>query len=84
MRAVRDAVADGMPAGNGPKGPTTFSADFLRVVPKKGRADTDGPVTIEEPRGIIHGVGMVLDNETRTIKLKSGVRGTLSPEAAPK
>jgi lipopolysaccharide export system protein LptC len=79
VRAVRDAVADRMPAGDGPKGPTTFSSDTLRVVPKKGWAETDGPVTIEEPRGTIHGVGMKVDNEARTIKLKSGVHGTLSP-----
>lgn len=84
VRAIRDAVPDGTPAGNEPRGPTTFSADFLRVVPKKGRADTDGPVTIEEPRGTIHGVGMVFDNEARTIKLKAGVHGTLSPGLAPK
>ena len=52
-------------------------------MPKKGRAETDGPVTIEEPRGIIHGVGMVLDNDAQTIKLKSAVRGTLQPNIAP-
>jgi lipopolysaccharide export system protein LptC len=49
-------------------------------VPKKGRAEADGPVTVEEPRGIIHATGMVVDNDARTIKLRSGVRGTLSPE----
>ena len=62
----------------------TLTAETLTVVPKKGRAETDGPVTVEEPRGIIHATGMVVDNEARTIKLKSGVRGTLSPEIAPK
>jgi LPS export ABC transporter protein LptC len=62
----------------------TFDADFLRVIPKLGRAETDGPVTIQEPRGIIHGVGMVLDNRARTLKLKSGVHGTLSPDLPPK
>jgi len=83
VRATRDALPDGAAAGNEPKGPITLSSEALRVVPKKGRAETDGPVTVEEPRGIIHAVGMAVDNEAHTIKLKSGVHGTLSPEIAP-
>jgi LPS export ABC transporter protein LptC len=84
VRATRDAIPDGTPAGNEPKGPITFTSETLRVIPKKGRAETDGPVTVEEPRGIIHSVGMTVDNEAHTIKLRSGVHGTLSPEIAPK
>lgn len=84
VRATRDALPEGTPAGSDPKGPITLTAETLRVVPKKGRAETDGPVTVEEPRGIIHAVGMAVDNEAHTIKLKSGVHGTLSPEIAPK
>jgi len=83
VRGTRDALPDGTPASNDPKGPITFTAETLRVVPKKGRAETDGPVTVEEPRGIINAVGMAVDNEAHTIKLKSGVHGTLSPEIAP-
>jgi lipopolysaccharide export system protein LptC len=83
VRAIRDSLPEGTPAGNEPKGPITLSAETLRVVPKKGRADTDGPVTVEEPRGIIHSNGMTVDNEAHTIKLKSGVHGTLAPEIAP-
>ena len=83
VRAIRDSLPPGTPAGNEPKGPITLSAETLRVVPKKGRAETDGPVTVEEPRGIIHAVGMAVDNEAHTIKLKSGVHGTLAPEIAP-
>jgi len=84
VRATRDAIPEGAAAGNDPRGPITFTSETLRVVPKKGRAETDGPVTVEEPRGIIHAVGMAVDNEAHTIKLHSGVRGTLSPEIAPK
>jgi lipopolysaccharide export system protein LptC len=84
VRATRDALPDDAPAGTDPKGPITLTSDTLRVIPKKGRAETDGPVTVEEPRGIIHAVGMVVDNEAHTIKLKSGVHGTVSPEIAPK
>ncbi len=66
VRATRDADVRGRPrAGNGRAGPVTFTTDMLRVVPEEGRAETDRPVTIEEPRGIIQGVGMVLDNEAR-------------------
>jgi lipopolysaccharide export system protein LptC len=83
VRAIRDSLPEGTPAGNEPKGPITLSAETLRVVPKKGRAETDGPVTVEEPRGIIHANGMTVDNEAHTIKLKSGVHGTLAPEIAP-
>ena len=84
VRATRDALPDGTRAGTDPKGPITLTAETLRVIPKKGRAETDGPVTVEEPRGIIHAVGMVVDNEAHTIKFKSGVHGTMSPEIAPK
>ena len=88
VRGTRDALPEGStPAGTvargDPKGPITFTSETLRVVPKKGLASTDGPVTVEEPRGIINAVGMAVDNEAHTIKLKSGVHGTLSPEIAP-
>ena len=84
VRATRDALPDGGPTSERPKGPITLTTETLRVDPEEGRAETDGPVTVEEPRGIIHAIGMVVDNEAQTIKLKSGVRGTLSPEIAPK
>ena len=57
---------------------------MLRVTPKQSRAETDRLVTIEEPRGIIQGVGMVYDNDLHTFKLKSAVRGTLQPNNIPK
>ena len=62
-------------------GPVKLTTDFLRVLPGKGVADTDRPVTIEEPRGIIQGVGAVLDNQSRTMKVKSGVRGSFQPDS---
>jgi lipopolysaccharide export system protein LptC len=84
VRATRDALPDGGSTKEGFKGPITLTAETLQVTPKKGRAETDGPVTIEEPRGIINAVGMVVDNDARTIRFKSGIRGSLSPELAPK
>ena len=84
VRATRDAIPENEPASDGLRGPVTMSADKLKVVPKKGLAEADGPVTVEEPRGIIHATGMVVDNDARTIKLRSAVRGTLSPEIVSK
>jgi lipopolysaccharide export system protein LptC len=83
VRATRDA----MPAtarDRNPLGEATFATEMLRVIPKEGRAETDVLVTIEEAHGIIKGVGMVLDNNSRTVKLKSAVRGTLQPNHVPK
>jgi len=83
VRAVRDAVPSG--AGGEPgSGRMTLVTEYLRVEPKEERVVTDKPVTIEEPRGIIHSVGMELDNKARTLKLKSNVRGTLQPHTAAK
>ena len=84
VRATRDAAAPKAPSDGSPIGPATFTTDMLRVIPKRSRAETDRPVTIEEPHGIIRGVGMILDNEAHTIKLKSAVSGTLQPARLPK
>jgi len=79
VRATRDASPSPAPSDGMPTGPAIVTTEFLRIIPKLSRAETDKAVTIEEPRGIIHGVGMVLDNTARTFKLKSAVRGTLQP-----
>ena len=84
VRATRDAETKAPAGGGTPLGPATFTTDMLRVMPKESRAETDRPVTIEDPRGIIQGVGMVYDNSLRTVKLKSSVRGTLQPNNIPK
>jgi lipopolysaccharide export system protein LptC len=84
VRATRGATTGKTVGGDAPQGLTTFTTELLRVIPKRSRAETDAPVTIEEPRGIIHATGMVLDNDARTIKLKSNVRGTLQPQPQPK
>ena len=83
VRATRDAAPAARP-GETPIGAATFTTETLRVIPKQQRAETDALVTIEEARGIISGVGMVLDNTARTVKLKSSVRGTLQPNKSAK
>ena len=82
VKARRDAGAAA--DGKAVEGPTSLATELLRVVPKQGRADTDQRVTIEDPRGIIEAVGMSLDNNTHTLKLKSGAHGTLQPKAISK
>ncbi len=84
VRATRAAEGSPSARGGAPVGPATFTTDMLRVTPKQSRAETDRLVTIEEPRGIIQGVGMVYDNDLHTFKLKSAVRGTLQPNNIPK
>jgi hypothetical protein len=77
------APKPGAPAGEA-TGPITVTTQMLRVYPKTARAETTEAVTIEEPRGIIRAVGMEFDNQARTLKLKSNVRGTLQPQSPAK
>jgi lipopolysaccharide export system protein LptC len=90
VRALRDATpaAAAKPgtskAGDAPSGPVTLTTEYLRITPKTGRAVSDREVTIEEPRGIIRSVGMEIDTHANTLKLKSGVRGTIQPELSRK
>jgi len=83
VHATRDA-AEATPRDKNPMGAATVTTEKLRIIPKEGRAETDVLVAIEEARGIIQGVGMVLDNNARTVKLNSAVRGTLQPSKLPK
>lgn len=82
VRAVREAgrTTPGAEAA----GPVTVTTEYLHVIPDRELARTDKAVTIEEPRGIIRSVGLELDNKAKTLKLHSGVRGTLQPQALPK
>jgi len=64
-------------------GPLTLSTEYLHVIPRQDKADTDRAVTIREPRGIIEAVGLELDNKTKTLKLKSKVQGSFEPRAIP-
>ena len=84
VRATRDATPQPAPGGGTAVGPATFTTEMLRITPKSSSAETDKAVTIEEPRGIIQGVGMVYDNQAHTFKLKSALRGTLQPNKVSK
>ncbi|HVE50448.1 MAG TPA: LPS export ABC transporter periplasmic protein LptC [Casimicrobiaceae bacterium] len=73
------ATRAGETTGEERAGPITLATEYLHVIPKADRAQTDKPVTITESRGIIHANGLVLDNNAKTVKLNSKVRGTIQP-----
>lgn len=76
VHAVRDAPSDPQQGG----GAITLVTEYLHVVPDKDLAETDRPVTITEPRAIIHAVGMQLNSKTRVMKLSSQVRGQFTSQ----
>ncbi|HCI13841.1 MAG: LPS export ABC transporter periplasmic protein LptC [Gallionellales bacterium GWA2_60_142] len=61
------------------RGEMTLQTDYLRVLPDRNWADTDRPVAIFDARNTIHGVGLEMDNEARTLKLLSQVRSVHEP-----
>ncbi len=82
VRAVREAAPPATADGT-PTGPIIVTTEYLHVTPDQELARTDKAVTIEEPRGIIHSIGLELDNKAKTLRLDAGVRGTLQPQALP-
>jgi lipopolysaccharide export system protein LptC len=81
VEARREAESRAAAPGREPAGPISLTTEYLHVTPKTERADTDRPVTIREPRGIIEAVGMTLDNKSKTLKLKSRISGTFEPDS---
>ena len=71
------------PGNEHPAGPVTLTTEFLHVVPKEYKVDSDQAVTIEEPRGIIRGRGFAFDNKAKTVKLHANVSGTFQPNVVP-
>ena len=84
VQANREADDPSTTTGREAAGPLTLTTEYLHVIPKQERAETDRPVTIRESRGIIEAVGLELDNKTKTLKLKSRVTGSFEPRAIPK
>jgi lipopolysaccharide export system protein LptC len=71
-------------AGNEhPAGAVSLATEFLHVVPKEYKVDSDQFVTIEEARGIIRGRGFAFDNKSKTVNLQSNVSGTFQPNVVP-
>jgi len=79
VEARREAEETPSAPGKTPSGAITLSTEYLHVVPKAERVDSDRRVTIREPHGIIEGVGLEFDNKTKTAKLKSRISGAFEP-----
>jgi len=71
------------PGNEHPAGPVTLTTEFLHVIPKQYKVESDRAVTIEEPRGIIRSQGFSLDNKSKTVNLHSRVSGTFQPNTEP-
>ena len=82
VRAERDAPAGGADDGT-PGGKMTLHTQSLHVDTRQERFRTADPVTIEEPRGIIKGIGLDFDNLAKTASLRGKVSGTMQPRQAP-
>jgi lipopolysaccharide export system protein LptC len=80
--ARREAVP-AQPGRDG-SGAITVKTEYLHAIPNQRQVRTDKPVTIEEARGIINSVGLELDDNAKTVKFKSGVRGTFQSQVPSK
>lgn len=78
VRGVRAASAD-----ESEKGPIVVTSEYLHVLPKEDKIETDKPVTISDPRGIINATGMEFDNKAKTFKFNSHVSGQMQPQPQP-
>jgi lipopolysaccharide export system protein LptC len=65
--------------GESEKGPVVVTSEYLHVLPKEDKIETDKAVTISDPRGIINATGMEFDNKAKTFKFKSHVSGQMQP-----
>jgi lipopolysaccharide export system protein LptC len=74
VKGIRAAAAE-----DHDKGPVIVTSEYLHVLPKEDKIETDKPVTISDPRGIINATGMEFDNKAKTFKFKSRVSGQLQP-----
>lgn len=51
-----------------------FETDYLHIVPDRDLADTDHPILMYDKKNVVSAVGMVFDNQARSVKLLSKVR----------
>ena len=57
-----------------------FTTSYLHVIPDRGLAETDQPVTMVDGRNIVHAVGMKFDNKARIVKLLAQVKSEYVPD----
>lgn len=51
-----------------------FETDYLHIIPDRDLAETDHPVLMYDDKNIVSAVGMVFDNQSRSVRLLSKVR----------
>jgi lipopolysaccharide export system protein LptC len=51
-----------------------FETDYLHISPNKDLAETDHPVLMYDKKNVVSAVGLLFDNQARTVKLLSQVR----------
>jgi lipopolysaccharide export system protein LptC len=56
----------------------TITTDYLHVVPRQEKADTNHKVTIADANGTHTGNALEADNRARTLRLRNGVVGELN------
>lgn len=74
-----NVIAEREPKGN--RGRLVVTTEYLHVLPKLERADSDRQVTIVDSSGRHIGNAMEVDNKAHTIRLRNGVTGELPSHA---
>ncbi len=57
-----------------------FETDYLHIVPNKDLAETDHPVLMYDRKNVVSAVGLLFDNQARTVRLLSQVRAKHEPK----
>lgn len=57
-----------------------FETDYLHIIPGQDLAETDHPVLMYDKKNIVSAVGMLFDNQARTVRLLSHVRAKHEPK----
>lgn len=57
-----------------------FETDYLHIIPDRDLAETDHPVLMYDDKNIVSAVGMVFDNQSRSVRLLSKVRAKHAPK----
>jgi lipopolysaccharide export system protein LptC len=78
VRGVRDPASP-----TDVNGAVVLTSEYMHVIPKQDRVESDKPVRIEDARGIINATGMEFDNKTKKLKFGSQVHGQFAPQKQP-
>lgn len=57
-----------------------FTTDFLHIAPNKDLAETSSPVLMYDNKNVVSAVGLLFDNQARTVRLLSQVRAKHEPK----